>query len=37
MDEVVVLSGGRVRQRGTAAELRARPGWYRRAVLGGQG
>jgi ATP-binding cassette subfamily C protein CydC len=37
VDEVVVLSDGRVRQRGTAAELRGRPGWYRRAVLGSEG
>jgi ATP-binding cassette subfamily C protein CydC len=34
MDEVVVLVDGRVRQRGNAAELRRRPGWYRRAALG---
>jgi ATP-binding cassette subfamily C protein CydC len=34
MDEVVVLVEGRVRQRGKAADLRRRPGWYRRAVLG---
>ncbi|TWF81370.1 ATP-binding cassette subfamily C protein CydC [Pseudonocardia hierapolitana] len=34
MDEVVVLVDGRVRQRGRAAELRRRSGWYRRAVLG---
>jgi ATP-binding cassette subfamily C protein CydC len=37
MDEVVVLVDGRVRQRGKAAELRRRPGWYRRAVLGVSG
>jgi ATP-binding cassette subfamily C protein CydC len=29
MDEVVVLAGGRVLQRGTPAELRERPGWFR--------
>ena len=34
VDEVVVLRGGRVLQRGTPAELRDRPGWYRRALLG---
>jgi ATP-binding cassette, subfamily C, bacterial CydC len=28
MDEVVVLAQGRVRQRGPAAELRRRPGWF---------
>jgi ATP-binding cassette, subfamily C, bacterial CydC len=37
LDEVVVLANGRVQQRGTDAELRRRPGWYRRAVLGGSG
>jgi ATP-binding cassette subfamily C protein CydC len=35
MDEVVVLVDGSVRQRGTPAELRERPGWYRRAALAG--
>jgi ATP-binding cassette subfamily C protein CydC len=34
MDEVVVLSGGRVQQRGAPEELRRRPGWYRRATSG---
>jgi ATP-binding cassette, subfamily C, bacterial CydC len=32
MDEVVVLVGGRVRQRGTPAELRESPGWFRDAL-----
>jgi ATP-binding cassette subfamily C protein CydC len=32
LDEVVVLSGGRVQQRGTPAELRRRPGWFRDAL-----
>jgi ATP-binding cassette subfamily C protein CydC len=32
LDEVVVLVDGRVRQRGTAAELRQRPGWFRRVA-----
>jgi ATP-binding cassette subfamily C protein CydC len=32
MDDVVVLVEGRVQQRGPAAELRRRPGWYRRAA-----
>ena len=32
MDEVLVLVGGRVVQRGTAAQLLARPGWYRGAA-----
>jgi ATP-binding cassette subfamily C protein CydC len=31
MDEVVVLVGGRVRQRGTPTELRERGGWFRNA------
>jgi ABC-type multidrug transport system fused ATPase/permease subunit len=31
-DEVVVLSQGRVVQRGTPAELRDAEGWYTRAV-----
>ncbi|WP_407566906.1 thiol reductant ABC exporter subunit CydC [Polymorphospora sp. A560] len=29
VDEVLVLDAGRIRQRGTAAELARRPGWYR--------
>ncbi|MHA6618162.1 thiol reductant ABC exporter subunit CydC [Pseudonocardia sp. DLS-67] len=33
MDEVVVLVGGSVRQRGAPADLREHPGWYRRAAL----
>ncbi len=33
MDEVVVLDGGRVVQRGTHAELMAADGWYRRVKL----
>jgi ATP-binding cassette subfamily C protein CydC len=37
LDEVVVLVDGRVQQRGTPAELRERPGWYRRATLVGPG
>jgi ATP-binding cassette subfamily C protein CydC len=32
LDAVAVVVGGRVVQRGTDAELRARPGWYRRAL-----
>jgi ATP-binding cassette subfamily C protein CydC len=32
LDEVVVLQQGRVVQRGPAAELRRRPGWYQRAT-----
>jgi ABC-type transport system involved in cytochrome bd biosynthesis fused ATPase/permease subunit len=32
MDDVVVLVEGRVQQRGPAAELRRRPGWYQRAA-----
>jgi ATP-binding cassette subfamily C protein CydC len=32
MDDVVVLVEGRVQQRGPAAGLRRRPGWYRRSA-----
>ncbi len=32
LDEVVVVRDGRVEQRGTDAELRARPGWYSAAT-----
>jgi ATP-binding cassette, subfamily C, bacterial CydC len=32
MDEVVVLVGGRVRQRGTPTELRERHGWFRNGL-----
>jgi ATP-binding cassette subfamily C protein CydC len=35
MDDVVVLVEGRVQQRGPAAELRRRPGWYRDAASPG--
>jgi ATP-binding cassette subfamily C protein CydC len=35
MDDVVVLVEGRVQQRGPAAELRRRPGWYRRSASPG--
>jgi ATP-binding cassette, subfamily C, bacterial CydC len=34
IDEVVVLVGGRVRQRGTPSELRGRAGWYRDGLSG---
>jgi ATP-binding cassette, subfamily C, bacterial CydCD len=37
VDEILVLAGGRVIQRGTHAELAAEPGWYRdRCVDAGQ-
>ncbi|QYN31884.1 thiol reductant ABC exporter subunit CydC [Pseudonocardia sp. DSM 110487] len=37
MDEVVVLVDGRVRQRGTPAELRERRGWFRNGLSGASG
>jgi thiol reductant ABC exporter CydC subunit len=37
VDEVVVLSGGRIAQRGTHRELVGRPGWYRDAWFGEHG
>jgi ABC-type multidrug transport system fused ATPase/permease subunit len=32
LDEIVVVRDGRVEQRGTDAELRARSGWYAAAT-----